>query len=182
MSSYKTEAIILSRSNFGEADRLLTIFSKHYGRMKVLAKGVRKIISRKGGSLELFNHVALVLAKGKNLDIITEVEVRNSFRSWRQNLTRVGVAYYLAELVNRLTPEGQKNQLVFFYLGDFLGRLKKDPLSQLIREFEESLLEESGFGIPPNLENQPGSLSGYIEEIIERKLKSKEVLKRIKDD
>lgn len=182
MSSYKTEAIILSRRNFGEADRLLTVFSKHYGRIKVLAKGVRKVTSRKGGSLELFNHVSLVLAKGKNLDIITEVEVRNSFRGWHQNLTRVGVAYYLAELVNRLTPEGQRNQLVFSCLGDFLGRLKKDPLPQLIREFEESLLEESGFGIPPALRNQPGSLSGYIEEIIERKLKSKEVLKRIKDD
>ena len=113
MPTYKTEAIVLSRRNFGEADKILTIFTKHYGKIRALAKGVRRMKSRKGGNVELFNQVSLVLAKGKNLDIITEVELKNSFRFWRQNLNRVGVAYYLVELVESLTPEGQANRFAY---------------------------------------------------------------------
>jgi len=180
VSSYKTEAIILKRVNFGEADKILTIFSRHYGKLRVIAKGARKINSRKGGNLELFNHVNLHLAKGKNLDIITEVELANSFKNWRRNLTRVGVAYYLAELTDRLTAEAQKNTDVFFLLKRYLKRLESDHLGQLIRGFEEEMLNELGFGIPRQLKAIPGSLSDYIEEIIEGLLKSKEVLKKIK--
>lgn len=180
MSVYKTEAVILSRVNFGEADKLLTLFSKHYGKLKALAKGVRRVSSRKGGSLELFNHVGLVLARGKNLDIITEVDLKNSFRIWRKDLIRVGLAYYLVELVDKLTAEGQKNQQVFFLLKRVLAGLEGKDLVSLVRQFEEAVLKELGFGVPTGLRAKKGSLSDYIEEIIERKLKSKEVLRKIK--
>lgn len=180
MGSYKTEAIILSQTNFGEADKILTVFSKFSGKIRILAKGARKINSRKGGNLELFNQVFLVLAEGKNLDIITEVELIHSFKDWRKNLIRVGVAYYLVELVLRLTAEGQRNDRVFFLLKAHFTKLYRSDLVKLIRNFEEELLTELGFGIPKELVNGEGSLSVYIEEIIERKLKSKEVLKRIK--
>jgi DNA repair protein RecO (recombination protein O) len=181
VASYKTQAFILKRINFGEADRLITLFSKHQGKLRVLAKGVRKPTSRKSGHLELFNLVKLVLAKGKNLDIITEVELVNSFRGWRTNLTRVGVAYYLVELIERLTPEGEKNRQLFRLLEEAFTKLKDDSLIGLIRDFERKLLLESGFGIPKRLENAPGSLVVYLEEIAEKKIKSRQVLKRIKD-
>lgn len=180
MASYKTEAIILSRINLGEADRIITLFSKHYGKLKVLAKGVRKIHSRKGGNLELFNQVKLVLAKGKNLDIITEVELVQAFAKWRKNLTRVGVAYYFTELIDKLTAEEQENQEVYNLLKEFLSRLSEKDLVKLIRQFEEKLLDHLGFGLPAAVRSQPGSLADYLEEITERQLKSKEVLKKIK--
>jgi len=66
MKSYKAEGIVIKRKNFGEADRILTVFTKKYGKIKVLAKGVRRITSRRGPNVELFNQVELVLHQGRN--------------------------------------------------------------------------------------------------------------------
>ncbi|MBN1263317.1 MAG: DNA repair protein RecO [Candidatus Pacebacteria bacterium] len=180
MNNFKTEAIVLKAIKFAEADRLLTVFSRHYGRVKVLAKGIRKVTSRKGASLELFNRTKLVLAKGRNLDIITEVEVLDAYRNWRQDLVRVGVAYYLVELVERLIPEGEENRRVYRLLVNSLENLSQARIGDLIRRFEEEMLTDSGFGIPENYRDNAASLSAYIEEIIERNLKSKDILKLIK--
>ncbi|MCJ7793073.1 MAG: DNA repair protein RecO, partial [Candidatus Marinimicrobia bacterium] len=89
----KTEGIILKRSNYGEADRILTIYTKHYGKIKAMAKGVRRITSRKGGNVELFNQATLFLYKGRNLDLLTEVQVTKTFKEWRRNLKKVATAY-----------------------------------------------------------------------------------------
>lgn len=175
----KTEGIILKRINFSEADRILTIYTKHYGKIRVLAKGVRKTASRKGGNVEAFNLVALFLVKGKNLDLVSEAEVVNSFRSWRKNLRKVGVAYYFAEIVDKLTPDGQANQAVFSLLKGFLTRLGKENEFQLVRPFEEQLLEELGFGVPEAVKRASGSLRGYIESIVERKINSPKILKQL---
>lgn len=171
--SFKTEGIILKRSNFGEADKILTIFTKHYGKIKALALGVRKITSRKGGNVELFNQVVVFLIKGKNLDILTEVQIMNSFKGWRKDLAKVATAYYGCELVDRLTPEGQASRAVYELLEDYLKKISKESRLKLTRSFEEKLLEELGFGIPPELRQAKGSLRTYIEEITERKINSK---------
>lgn len=170
--TYKTEGIILKQKNFAEADRILTIYTKHYGKIQAIAKGARRITSRKAGSLELFNHCSLVLAKGKNLDIISEVEVVNSFRSWRRDLTKVGIAWYFCELVDKLTPDGQENKGVFELLRDYLAKIDSSSLSELVRGFEETLLVDLGFGVPEGVRCRPGSLKTYIESISEKKINS----------
>lgn len=170
--TYKTEGIVLKRKNFGEADKLLTIYTKHYGKIRAIAKGIRKTTSRKAGSLELFNHSQLFVAKGRNLDIITEAQTVNSFRLWRKNLTKVGVAYYFCELVDKLTPDIQPNRNVFALLKEYLGKISGADLPALSRSFEEYLLDELGFGIPAEIKNQPGSLKNYIESITERQINS----------
>jgi len=178
-SSYKTEGIILKRTNYGEADRILTIFTKHYGKIKTIAKGIRKLTSRKAGSLELFNHVTLFLIKGKNLPLLTEVQTINLFKNWRKDLARIGVAYYFCELVDKLTPEEQENSSVFELLRDYLEKIAtKKNLNFLVREFEEKLLKELGFGIPEIWQEKQGSLKNYIESIIEKKINSPKILKR----
>ena len=80
--SFKTEGIILKRMNYGEADRILTIYTLHHGKIRAMAKGVRKLQSRKAGSLELFNHSVLFLIKGKNLDLVTEAQTIDLFKSF----------------------------------------------------------------------------------------------------
>ena len=174
---YKTEGIILKQKNFAEADRILTIYTKHYGKIQAIVKGARRVTSRKAGSLELFNHCSLVLAKGKNLDIISEVEVVNSFRSWRKNLTKVGIAWYLCELVDKLTPEEQENRQVFSLLRDWLAKIGYLNPSRLVRGFEEELLVELGFGVPEKLKEASGSLKSYIETIIEKKITTPKILR-----
>lgn len=178
--TYKTEGIILKRTNFGEADRILTIYTKHYGKIKALAKGVRKIASRKGGNVETFNHVSLLLVQGKNFDIVTEAEVVESFKSWRRDLKKVGLAFYFSELVDKLTPEGQANRVVFELLREYLVKIGREGEFELIRSFEEKLLEELGFGVPEALKKSPGSLKSYIESIAEKKIHSPKILRQLR--
>ena len=177
MRTYKTEGIILKRTNFGEADKILTIYTRHFGKIKVLAKGVRKTTSRKSGHLELFNWAQIYLAKGRNLDIITEAETVRSFRGWRKNLAKVGLAYYFCELVERLTAENVKNQEIFNLLcGGLLGlgRARASDLAQASQNFAQKLLEETGFW-PRGKSTDNLNLEEYIESLIEKKLRAKNI-------
>lgn len=175
----KTEGIILKRSNLGEADRILVIYSKHYGKIRAIAKGIRKVTSRKAGSLELFNHTLLFFIKGRNLDLISEAQTINSFKSWRKDLRKICMAYYFCELVDKLTPDEQENRLVFELLKESLDNLEAGGSLRLIRGFEERLLEELGFGVPPVVRKTPGSLKTYIESIIEKRINSPKILKEL---
>lgn len=173
---YKTPAIILKRKNFGEADKILTIFSLHSGKIKVLAKGVRKINSRRGGSLEIFNCCRFVLRRGKDFDLISEVEPILTFREWRKNLKKVAVAYYFCELVDKLLPEGQENKKIFELLKNYLNSLRDFDDLNFVRSFEEFLLEYLGFGVPLDLKKQKRSLKPYIEQIVEKEIKTPRLL------
>ena len=172
--SYKTEAIVLKRTNLGEADRLVTVFSKHRGKLTLLAKGIRRLTSRKKGHLELFNRVKLQIANGKNLDIITEAETINNFSNLRRNLNRVRIAYLLLELVDKLTAENQEHEAVYVLLCETLFQLNSDAASNdLIVDFEAKLLTLLGFGLP----SRPGrvSIEAHILKIIEKPLNSKKL-------
>ncbi len=176
--TYKTESFILRQRPFGETDRLLTVYSKHYGKIHCLAKGVRRLKSRKAGALELFNLSNLFFAKGKNLDLITEAVLVNNFSSWRRNLARVGVAFYFVELVDKLNAEEQPNRQVFDLLEESFSRLKDEKLASLVQEFEKELLIVLGFGVPEN-RHRPGSLRDYIEEVIERPINTPRIVKQL---
>ncbi|MFZ5366456.1 MAG: DNA repair protein RecO [Patescibacteria group bacterium] len=177
MATYKTEGIILKRRNFGEADRILTIYTKHFGKISVLAKGIRKPTSKKSPSLELFNWVKILVSQGKNLDIVSECQTVRAFRSWRKDLKKVGLAFYFCELVERLTVENVKNKQIFNLLaGSLLGLEKADgaSLKRAARNFEQRILEETGFwprGKPAGSVN----LENYIEKIIEKRLRAKNI-------
>lgn len=177
--SYKVEGIILKRSNRGEADKILTVFTRSLGKIRVIAKSVRKINSRKGGNVELFNQVSLYLVKGKVIDIVVEATVINSFGSWRSDLKKIGIAYYLCELVDKMLMEGQENNHIYQLLLDALTTLNKARLSQLILDFERKLLIELGFGVPKELETSPKSLRAYIEEITEKKINSPRIIREV---
>lgn len=179
--NYSAEGIILSRKNYGEADRILTIFTKYSGKNRVIAKGVRKMSSRKRGSLELFSHIKFFAAYGKGLDIMTEVEEKNSFSAWRGNLQRVAVAYHLSEVVEKLTPEGQEHKEIFelvkkSYLD--LKNIEYNSLPYFVSSFKIAVLEELGF-IERN-KKMPENLDSFIEDLINGKLKTKRFLLQAK--
>ncbi|MFQ5342424.1 MAG: DNA repair protein RecO, partial [Anaerolineae bacterium] len=110
---YRTPAIVLKRQDFGEADRILTLFTPAHGKLRVIAKGVRKTTSRKSGHVELFTYSNLLIAKGRNLDIVTQAEMIRPFRGLRQELPRISYAYYIAELVEKFTKEDDENRPLF---------------------------------------------------------------------
>lgn len=176
--TYKTEGIIIKRWNYGEADKIITLFSKHYGKMTSLAKGIRKLTSRKASNLDLFNYTALLIAKGKQLDIITETQVINSFQKIKKDLKKVAIAYQVCELVDKLTAERQANYQVFNLLKESFEKLDKEKTKEdFLFLFKKRLLEILGFGLPPNPHEL--ALDSFIEEIIEKKLFTKSLLKKI---
>jgi DNA repair protein RecO (recombination protein O) len=143
---YRTEAIILRRQVFGEADRLLTLYTPGLGKIRVLAKGVRKPTSRKAGHVELFTHATLLIAKGKSLDIVTQADTIDAFMPLRNDLARASCAYYLAELVDKSTEEGEENRRLFDLLLRGLFWLCEDEDTDLIlRYFDLGLLDYVGY-------------------------------------
>lgn len=134
---YRTEAIVLKRSNLGEADRLLTLYTPHLGKYRVIAKGARRPTSRKAGHLELLSHSKLLLAKGRSLDIVTQAETVNAFSKLREDLSKTSRAYYIIELIDRFTGEGIENYPLFELLLQVLTWLNDQTDVELITRFYE---------------------------------------------
>jgi DNA repair protein RecO (recombination protein O) len=143
---YRTEAIVLKRHDFGEADRILTLYTPDRGKVSAIAKGVRRIASRKGGHVELFTHAAVLLAEGRNLHVLTQAETIESYRAVREDLERTTYACYMAETVDRFTGEDLGQRPTFELLRDSLAALSdaEDP-ALVARYFEMRLLGQLGY-------------------------------------
>jgi len=142
---YRTEAIVLRRSDFGEADRLLVLATPG-GKRRVIAKGVRKTTSRLAGHIELFTHATMLLAVGRNLDIITQSQAVRSFSALRAELPRLSAAYYVAELYDRFTQDEEENPALFQLLAQAYAALDRSANPDLVlRSFELRLLHIAGY-------------------------------------
>lgn len=142
----RTEAVVLRRHDLGEADRIVTLYSAHVGKLRAVAKGVRRPTSKLGGHLELFTRSQVLLARGRNLDIITQAETVSAFLGLREDLWRAGHAYYVAELLDRLTEEHSENHALYQLLVATLDRVARARRpDQAVRLFEMRALELLGF-------------------------------------
>lgn len=103
--TYKTRAIVLAHFDLGEADRIITLLTPEDGKIRAVAKGVRRPRSRIGGSVEPFAELDVVLARGRNLDVITQVGVAHAWLRLRDRLESTATAWYLGELSDRAVEE-----------------------------------------------------------------------------
>ncbi|MBI2611432.1 DNA repair protein RecO [Candidatus Gottesmanbacteria bacterium] len=184
MSRYSCECIILKRQNFGEGDKIITVFAKKFGKMKVLAKGIRKIYSRRAPHLELFNQTRLHLYKGKNFDIITEAENVSVNENLKKDINKIATAYFLVEIVDRLCPEGVVHDDIYASLVNALTLLNHNrPEDQnLIKDaFANNLLHYLGF-LPFSQNLKGTTLVNYIESILEGRLKTPGILTKVAQD
>lgn len=113
MPVYKAEAIVLRQQAMGEADRVVTLLTREYGKLRAVARGIRRPTSRLGGRVEPFTHARLLLARGRTLDVIAQADVVGAFAGLREDLTRCAYASYVAELVDRFLPERDRHESVF---------------------------------------------------------------------
>jgi len=143
---YRTEAIVLARMDFKEADRILTIYTPQRGKFRVIAKGVRRPLSRLGPHLEYFSRCRLMLAKGRDLDTVTGAETVDACLGLRADLDAFGHASHLVELLNRLTQDRQENQAAYDLLAASLRLLADgvDPFA-VTRHYELALLTLLGY-------------------------------------
>lgn len=175
---FSTCGIILKRRNVAETDRILTIFSKEYGRIRVYARGVRRVHSRRSAYLEVFSNTALVLHRGKTWDSVTEATPIHVFPRLRVHLPRVSAAYYICELVDVLLPERQEHRDVYMLLLGTLSALndtvENDPVV-LSEQFALELLRILGY-LARDRTIPSGQIVPYIERIIEKHIRSHRLL------
>lgn len=145
--SFRASAVVVRHSDWGEADRLLVLYTREQGMIRAVAKGARKITSRKGGHLQPFTHVTIQLAQGRDLLIVTQVETVNAFFSLHDDLTKTGNAAYVVELLYRFSYEEEGgNPTLFRLLTETLDRIEKEESAWLpIRYYEMRLLDAVGF-------------------------------------
>ena len=121
MPLYKEQGIILRTMRLGEADRIISVFTQGSGKVRAVAKGVRKTKSKFGGRLEPFTHVDLMLYKGRELDIVTQCETLTSFRAIREDYVRFAAGEAILEVTDRVVEERERNVRQFMLL---LGALR----------------------------------------------------------
>jgi len=142
----KVDAVVLRHSDWGEADRLLTLYSREQGKLRAIAKGVRKIQSRKAGHLEPFTRVAILLAKGQDLWIVTQAEAIELYQPVREDLQKMGQAAYVVELLDRFTYEEGQNWQLYKLLTETLERLSTGEDDFLpVKYYEMRLLDLMGY-------------------------------------
>lgn len=144
--SLRTEVVVLRHTDWGEADRLLVLFSREAGKLRAVAKGARKLRSRKAGHLEPFTRVMLMLARGRDFWIVTQAETVDAYLPLREDLVRIGYGAYVLELMDRFTYEEGQNRALYQLLTDTLERISilPDPFVA-VRYYEIRLLDVLGF-------------------------------------
>jgi DNA repair protein RecO (recombination protein O) len=142
---YSTDAIVLSRFDYGEADRILTLITPGGGKIKAIAKGIRRPSSRIGGSLEPFAELTVLLARGRTFDVVTQVSVGHAWLNLRDSLESAATAWYLAELADRSLEERHAAEPVYSLLkrGYELLDAGMAP-TRVARWFEMHLADELG--------------------------------------
>lgn len=161
---YKDEAIVLKTMKLGEADRIVTLFTRANGKVRAVAKGVRKTKSRFGGRLEPFTRVHLLVYRGRNLDTITGADIITSFDELRRDYGRLTAAAALAEAVEKITPDRERAFSTYALLLGGLNALAANGGAAIVPAFLVKLLSISGYH--PQLESCAGcgenvALSGF---------------------
>jgi DNA repair protein RecO (recombination protein O) len=143
---YKTTGIVLRQRRLGEADKILTLFTPNLGKLDAVAKGVRRPRSKLAGHVEPLTYTSFMLARGRDLDIVTQAQTAEVFPALREDLERTGRAVYVAELVDRFTPDRQESYQAFRLLLETLRRLAtEERLDITLRFFEMRLLGYLGY-------------------------------------
>lgn len=178
-SIYKVRGIILKRKIYGESDKFITLFTQEFGKLTVLAKGIRKVSSKRSGHLEVFSTVNCSIYKGKNIDYLAEVVAISHHPEFHSALKKASCGYYLCELVDRLLPEHQEHPEVYDALNYSLSKIAKsednDVIYQEIYDFALNVLRILGF-LPITESISKVQINSFIENVIERKLKTLKLL------
>ena len=142
---YRDEGVVLKAIKLGEADRILTIYTRQNGKVRAVAKGVRKTKSRFGGRLEPLTQVDLLIYRGRNLDTITGADVISSFKELRTDYDRLTSAGALVDLVEKITPDREKAYPVYSLLLAGLNALGTQRSETIVPAFLVKLLSISGY-------------------------------------
>ncbi|HLE48756.1 MAG TPA: DNA repair protein RecO [Patescibacteria group bacterium] len=177
IKSYSSEALVLLRRNYSEADRILTVYSSGYGKLSLLAKGVRKLRSRKRSSVEVFTLIKFSASKSKGMDIMTEAQTVTSYQNVRSDLKKVAVAYFFCETLEKVMPPNEENNAIFQITKSYFEELgKSSKLKTLRYNFISDVLVQLGFWPFGKKIPDPDRV---LEQVVEKKMNSRKVGKKL---
>lgn len=145
MSLYKTQALVLRSKEYAEADCLLTLLTRNKGKVRAIAKGVRKPTSRLRGGVQLFTLDEMLLYEGKNLDIVTQSQCLEGFTLLQESIGSMTAASYWAELLDSLIPEGEVDSEVFNLALAGFHIISLEAKELIVRGLEIKLLALLGY-------------------------------------
>lgn len=151
MKDYKTEGIIIRVRDYNEADRIVTLFSRDYGKVQAIAKGCRKLKSKNRGIIQLFTYGDFVLYRGRNLDTITQCAGKEAFNALREDLDRMAYGAYIAELLDGFITSGEPHHDIFYLTLVCMHLLTAEDPELVTRAFETRLMDFLGYR--PHLDN-----------------------------
>jgi len=146
--TYLTQGLVLKHTPFGEADLLVSLYSREFGKIRALAKGTRKPTSRMVGHLEPLTILDLSLFKGRNLDTINQAQIVNNLGSLKSDLSQISEGLYVCELIDGFGNESNPNIELYRVAIETLENIDRDHQQHLnLRWFEIHLLRTTGFKI-----------------------------------
>lgn len=160
--------IVIATTNYGEADTIVTIYTKEKGKITAIAKGSRKLTSRKRSALLTFCKITLSCVETTGLWIVREAKLVNSFDELRANLTKVSLAYFFCEVTKKISPEHTPQPEIYDLLSKALARLEHTQKHKFLKDaFIKRILDYSGFTVDSDAD--PTKL---LNEVLERELGS----------
>jgi DNA repair protein RecO (recombination protein O) len=181
LRKYKLEGIILKRKNIHEADKIITLLSFTHGKVVLIAKGARKIKSRRASHLELFNKVDLTVYKSRNFVSVTEVQTIEGYPNIRSDIRNLAYVFRIAEILDRLCAENEENKYIYFLLCDFLKSINDSDSADIEIHSADLILRilwELGFLAQGKILKKE-AINSYLEEILENRLKSNSLLSKV---
>lgn len=144
--TYKTEAIILNRTNYSEADRILTALTPTYGKIRIIAKGSRKIKSRSSGHIELFGQTELMLVRGRGMEVLTSARLLWYPHTLGADYARINLAFLFGSMVDKLVEQREPHPELFRLLLDALTAINTHGSSERLELwFKLRLAQELGY-------------------------------------
>lgn len=144
--SYQTHAVVIKEARVGEVDKILTIYTPDFGKLKAVAKGACRPGSKLGGNVEPLTYSLLMLARGRNLDIVTQSQTADAFPALKSDLWRMACGLYILELVDSFTVDNNENRPLFDLLLNALNWLCQSDNNEIVlRYFELHLLDCVGY-------------------------------------
>jgi DNA repair protein RecO (recombination protein O) len=145
MANYKARGIILRRDNFGEADRLVTLYTNRFGKITLLAKGTRRPTAKLTGTVNLFNEIDLVAAESRSIDILVEAQIVVLRDKLSSDLTKAKAAYWVCELVDKLVQDNEAHIELYNLIHNILNAITQRNSDLVLSYFIFQCLNELGY-------------------------------------
>ncbi len=142
---YKTDGVVLRTRNLGEADKIVTLYTRTRGKVEAVARGSRRIRNRLLSSTQVFTYGRYLIFEGKSLDNLAQGEILVSFQSLREDLEKMAASMYICELVDQFTEVGEPNDATFTLIRNTLNMIDEGQINLGLRAFELVFVKQLGY-------------------------------------